>query len=101
MAVNRGEVRAHRDDRYVTPVSIAPCCNIAGPLVVAATVLLDRLEPECIVVSPERGQFGFDFRLDLDRLGLGPPSEQKSVRDPILRVSIIEISGGALLSEEA
>src|ERR1700719_3764485 len=35
-------------DRYVAPPSLAPCRNIARPLVVPATVLLDGLEAECI-----------------------------------------------------
>src|SRR4051794_13295372 len=34
------------------------------------------------MVSAERGQFGLDLGLDLDRLGLGPASELKSVADP-------------------
>jgi hypothetical protein len=44
MAVHRGEVRAHRHDRYVAPPSFAPHRNIPRPLVVPATVLLDGLE---------------------------------------------------------
>src|SRR5882672_7896420 len=81
VAVHRGEVRAHRHDRYVAPPSIAPRRNIARPLVVPATVLLDGLEAECIVIPSELDQLGFDPRLDLDRLGLSPAREQKSVPD--------------------
>src|SRR5436305_13620545 len=40
VAVHRIEVRAHRDDGYVAPPSIAPRRNTARPLVVPATVLL-------------------------------------------------------------
>ena len=39
VAVHRGEVRAHRHDRYVAPPSLAPRRNIAGPLVVPATCI--------------------------------------------------------------
>src|SRR5947199_1730340 len=66
VAVHGGEVRAHRHDRYVAPPSIAPRRNIARPLVVPATVLLDRFEAECIVVPPELDKLGFDPRLDLN-----------------------------------
>src|SRR5882762_6047253 len=37
VAVHRGEVRAHRHDRYVAPPCIAPRRDIARPLVVPAT----------------------------------------------------------------
>src|SRR6266851_7231556 len=50
VSVHRREVRAHRHDRYVAAPSFAPSRNIARPLVVPATVLLDRLEAECIGV---------------------------------------------------
>src|SRR3954454_11984219 len=72
MAVHRGEVRAHRHDRYVASSGRPPRRDIAGPLIAAAAVLLDRLEAECIGVPSELGQLGFDRRLDLDRLGLSP-----------------------------
>src|SRR5258707_3714707 len=71
MAVHRGEVRAHRHDGYVAPPSFAPCRNVAGPLVVATTVLLDRLEAEGIGIPPEVEQLSYHLRLDLDRNGLG------------------------------
>src|SRR6266853_2425445 len=82
MAVHRGEVRAHRHDRYVAPPSIAPRRNIARPLVVPATVLLDGLEAECIVVPSELDKLGRDPRLDLDRLRLSPARKQETVPDP-------------------
>ena len=53
VAIHRGEVRAHRHDRYVDAPSFAPRRNIAGPLVVPATVLLDGLEAECIGIPSE------------------------------------------------
>ena len=52
MAVDRGEVRAHRHDRYVTPPSFAPGRDIVRPLVVPARVL-DGLEVECIGIPSE------------------------------------------------
>src|SRR3981081_956456 len=67
VAVHRGEVRAHCHDRYVAPPSIAPRRNIARPLVVPATVLLDRLEAECLVVPSKLDELDLDIRLDLDR----------------------------------
>src|SRR5215216_5007307 len=70
VAVHRSEVRAHRDDSYVAPPSFAPRRNVARPLVIPATILLDRLEAECIAISSEVDKLGFDLRLDLDRLGL-------------------------------
>src|SRR6195256_4909237 len=82
VAVHRGEVRAHRHDRYVAPPSFAPCRNIARPLVVPATVLLDGLEAECIGMPSELDKLGFNPRLDLDRFGLSPTREQESVPDP-------------------
>src|SRR5712672_3861008 len=82
MAVHRGEVRAHRHDRYVAPPCIAPRRDIARPLVVPATVLLDRLEAEFIVSPSELDKLGLDPRLDLHRLGLSPAREQESVPDP-------------------
>src|SRR6195256_1747607 len=82
VAVHRGEVRAHRHDRYVAPPCIAPRRDIARPLVVPATVLLDRLEAEFIVSPSELEQLGLDPRLDLHRLGLSPAREQESVPDP-------------------
>src|SRR5207237_3264501 len=60
----------------------APRRNIAGPLVVPATVLLDRLEAECIGVPSKLDQLSRDPRLDLHRLGLRPAREQESVPDP-------------------
>src|SRR3954471_19688932 len=82
MAVHRVEVRAHRHDRYVAPTSLAPRRNIARPLVVPATVLLDRLEAECIGIPSELEQLSHDPRLDLDRLGLSPARKKESVPDP-------------------
>src|SRR6267378_2343739 len=82
VTVHRGEVRAHRHDRYVAPPCIAPRRDIARPLVVPATVLLDRLEAEFIVSPSELDKLGLDPRLDLRRLGLSPAREQESV--PIL-----------------
>src|SRR5207245_6512583 len=67
---------------YVAPPSFAPPCNIARPLVVPATVLLDGLEAECIGIPSEIDKLGRDPRLDLNRLGLGPTREQESVPDP-------------------
>src|ERR1700704_4786839 len=81
VAVHRREVGAHRDDRYVTPPSFAPRCNIARPLVVPATILLDGLEAECIAISSELDKLGFDPRLDLDRLGLSSARKQETVSD--------------------
>src|SRR5436305_2096223 len=72
LALHRGEVRAHRHDRYVAPASFAPRRYIAGPLVVPATVLLDGLETECIGIPAKLEQLSRDPRLDLHRLGLGP-----------------------------
>src|SRR3954447_26880654 len=46
VAIHGGEVLAHRYDRDVTPPGFAPCRNVAGPLIVAATVLLDGLKTE-------------------------------------------------------
>ena len=77
VAVHRGEVRAHRYDRYMAPLSFAPRRNIARPLVVPAAVLLDRLEAECIEIPSELAQFSYDPRLDLDRLGLRPAGKQE------------------------
>ena len=51
-------------------------------MVVPATVLLDGFEPECIVIPAEFDKLGIDPCLDLNRLGLGPAREQKSVPDP-------------------
>src|SRR5437899_2977539 len=82
VAVHRVEVRAHRHDRYVAPPSLAPCRNIARPLVVPATVLLDRLEAEGIGIPSELEQLSHDPRLDLDRLGLSPARKKESVPDP-------------------
>src|SRR3981081_1815232 len=82
VAVHRGEVRPHRHDRYVAPASFAPRRNIARPLVVPATVLLDGLEAECIGIPSELEQLSRDPRLDLDRFGLSPAREQESVPDP-------------------
>src|SRR5882672_8578531 len=75
VAVHRGEVGAHRHDRYVAAAGFTPRRNIARPLVVPATVLLDRLEAECIVVPAKRDKLGFDLRLDLNRLGLSAARE--------------------------
>ena len=72
MAINRREIRAHRNDRYVTPPGFAPRRNVARPLVVSATVLLDGLKAERILVPSELDKLGFDPCLDLDCLGLGP-----------------------------
>src|SRR6202158_1288817 len=82
VAVHRVEVRAHRHDRYVAPPSTAPRRNIARPLVVPATVLLDGLETECIGIPSELNELSRDPRLDLDRFGLSPAREQESVPDP-------------------
>src|ERR1700687_1287125 len=82
VAVHRGEVGAHRHDRYVAPASFAPRRNIARPLVVPASVLLDGLEAECIGIPSELEQLSRDPRLDLDRFGLSPAREQESVPDP-------------------
>src|SRR6267154_4442497 len=82
VAVHRGEIRAHRHDRYVAPASFAPRRNIARPLVVPATVLLDGLEAECIGIPSEIEQLSRDPRLDLDRFSLSPTREQESVPDP-------------------
>src|SRR6202040_994056 len=82
VTVHCGEVRSHRHDRYVAPPSIAPRRNIARPLVVPATVLLDGLEAECIGLPSELEQLSRDPRLDLDRFGLSPAREQESVPDP-------------------
>src|SRR6516162_9080134 len=82
VAVHRVEVRAHRHDRYVAPPSLAPRRNIAGPLVVSATVLLDRLESECTGIPSELEQLSHDPRLDPDRLGLRPARKKESVPDP-------------------
>src|SRR5712672_4636380 len=82
VAVHRSEVRAHRHDRYVGPPSFAPRRNIARPLVVPATVLLDGLEAECIGIPSEFEQLSRDPRLDLHRLGLSPAREQETVPDP-------------------
>src|SRR6516162_4899382 len=53
-----------------------------SPLVFPATVLLDRLEAECIGVPSEFEQFSRDPRLDLDGLGLRPARKQETVPDP-------------------
>jgi hypothetical protein len=44
--------------------------------------LLDGLEAECIGMPSELDKLGFNPRLDLDRFGLSPAREQKSVPDP-------------------
>src|SRR5205814_2238088 len=80
VTVHRVEVGTHRHDRYVAPPSLAPRRNIARPLVVPATVLLDRLEAERIGIPSKLAQLGHDPRLDLDRLGLRParkPGKEK------------------------
>src|SRR5258707_5078831 len=82
VAVHRGEVGPHRHDRYVAPASFAPRRNIARPLVVPATVLLNGLEAECIGIPSELEQLSRDSRLDLDRFGLSPAREQESVPEP-------------------
>src|ERR1700730_10318586 len=69
-------------DRYVAPPSLAPRRNIARPLVVPATVLLDGLEAECIGIPSELEQLSHNPRLDLDRLGLSPARKKESVPDP-------------------
>src|SRR3977135_2821346 len=81
VAVHRVEVRAHRHDRYVAPPSLAPRRNIARPLVVPATVLLDGLEAECIGIPSGLEQLSHNPRLDLDRLGLSPARKKESVPD--------------------
>ena len=43
---------------------------------IAATILMDRLEAESIGISSEFGKLGFDFCLDLGRLGLRLIREQ-------------------------
>ena len=48
VTVDRGEARAHRHDGYVTSSSFTPRGNVSGPLIVPATILLNRLEAECI-----------------------------------------------------
>ena len=73
VAVHGGEVRAHRHDGDVAPPSFTPRRDVAGPLVVAATVLLNGLKAKCINISAELAQLGFDPRLDLDRLRLRRP----------------------------
>src|SRR5437868_13714898 len=65
VAVHRGEVGPHRHDRYVAPASFAPRRNIARPLVVPATVLLDGLEAESIGIPSDLDKLGFNPRLDL------------------------------------
>jgi hypothetical protein len=82
MAIYGGQVCAHRYDGNVAPASLAPRGDIAGPPVVAASVLLDGFEAESIDVPSELDKFGFNLRLDLDGLGLGPASKQKSVPQP-------------------
>src|ERR1700730_11598871 len=82
VAVHRVEVGTHRHDGYVAPPSFAPRRDIARPLVVPATVLLDRLEAECIGIPSKLEQFSRDPRLDLDRLGLSPARKKESVPDP-------------------
>jgi len=82
VAVHRGEVRAHRHDRYVAPPSVAPRRDVARPLVVPATILLDGLEAECTRIPSELNELSFDPRLDLDRFGLSPAREQEAVPDP-------------------
>jgi hypothetical protein len=47
------------------PPALAPRRNIARPLVVPATVLLDGLEAECIGIPSELEQLSHDPRLDL------------------------------------
>src|ERR1700731_636326 len=64
------------------PPSLAPRRNIARPLVVPATVLLDGLEAECIGIPSELEQLSHNPRLDLDRLGLSPARKKESVPDP-------------------
>jgi len=56
VAVHRVEVGTHRHDGYVAPPSFAPRRDIARPLVVPATVLLDRLEAECIGIPSKLEQ---------------------------------------------
>ena len=85
VAVHRVEVRAHRHDRYVAPPSPAPRRNIARPLVVPATVLLDGLEAECIGIPSELEQLSLDPRLDLDRLGLSPARKRNPSPIPAAR----------------
>jgi len=82
VAVDRSEVRAHRHDGYVAATSFAPRRNIARPLVVAAAVLLDRLEAEGALIPAERTQFGLDPRLDLNRVVLSAARKQEPVADP-------------------
>src|SRR5215831_2751791 len=82
VTVHCSEVRAHRHDRYVAPPSLAPRRNIARPLVIPATILLDGLEAECIGIPSELEQFSRDSRLNLDRFGLSPAREQEAVPDP-------------------
>ena len=82
MAVHRSEVRAHRHHGYVAPPGFAPRRDVVRPLVVTATVLLDGLEAECVGIPSEVDKFGFDPRLDLDRLGLRPARKQETVGDP-------------------
>ena len=82
VAVHRVEARTHRHDRYMAPSSLAPRCNIARPLVVPATVLLDGLEAERVAVPSELDKLGFDPRLDLNRFGLDPARKRNP--SPIL-----------------
>src|ERR1044071_4240167 len=69
MGVNRRQVCPHRDDRDVASSGVAPRRDVAGPLVVAAAVLLDRLKTKGAGIPSEFAEPGFDPRLDLDRLG--------------------------------
>src|SRR5215469_11099250 len=48
VTVDRSEVRPHRHDGNMAPSGCAPPGNVAGPLVIAATVLLDGLEAKCL-----------------------------------------------------
>src|SRR5215471_15023289 len=82
VTVRCNEVGAHRHNRYVAPPSLAPRRNIARPLVIPATILLDGLEAECIGIPSELEQFSRDSRLNLDRFGLSPARKQESVPDP-------------------
>ena len=66
VAVHSGEVAPIVTTEMWLPPASRHASNVAGPLVVAATVLLDRLEAEYIRIAPEREEFGFDLSLDPD-----------------------------------
>jgi hypothetical protein len=94
MAVHRGEVRAHRHDRYVAPPSITPRRDIAGPLVVSARVLLNGLEAESFAIPSQFDKPG----LVLSRLA--PFASERAHRELFRSCGLHDVERNTSVMEE-